>query len=375
VIRMGTQNIGGRFAVCAAIVAVALLLSGCTAPKVCDNRLVSGEFEALWETWQGIIALGVLVIFLISGLVYILSGLAAHRGLVVWAKNQMYEGFVTLILAMFAMMLVGFVCSMDVHVLDAECVPAQPQWWEGTSLTNLCSGSDCYDADTNWGSCNPFDVSHYYLQEFRNKLNDAFWYVAGLNFVVAALSTTSICYILSGLGACMSFGQGFSALSQQISNGLIVIVTAQLITMAQILLLKISEKLFGFLLPAGIILRSFGITRGFGGALIAIALGFYLIYPLSIVLFYGMLLDNVDTGLKGLKSQAPPSTDIFSSISNAISGAWSAIGDAVCGFIGLLVVGAVLVPFLTFIVVIAFVKGLSGALGEEVDVSNLTRLV
>ena len=355
-----------KLAPLALIFAAGLLLSGCTSPDVCDSKgLVSGDFTALWSSWQGAIALGVLVIFLISGLVYVLSGLIAHRGLMVWSKNQIYEGFVTLVFAFFALMLVGFVCSMDVHVLDADCVP-QDGFWKINPLYPA-QAEWRFDAGTHWGSCNAFDVANYDLQRFRNQISNGFYIVLAINLVVAGLASTVISYSVTGMGPTMSIGQGLSNTSQQLSTAMIAIVSAQLITMTQLLLLQVSARLFGFLMPAGIILRSFGITRGFGGSLIAIALGFYLIYPLAVVLCYGMVLGTVDSDLAvmGGKDTVP----------DGVSGDWWNPVDKTCAFVGTLIVGAVLVPFIVFVIVIAFVKGVSGMIGEEVDVSNLTRLV
>jgi len=337
-----------RFATYAFILVAGLLLSGCTIPKVCSDGGVHADFTTLWTTWQGVIATGVLVIFLVSGLVYILAGLIAHRGLIVWAKNQIYEGFVTLIFALFAMSLVGFVCSTDISIVGMRCPP-------GSS------------------SCNAFDAAYRYLDEFSGDINTGFILSSVLNFVVAGLSTLTFGFAIAGIGLSLGLGNGLTPLKQVLSNALVAIVTAKLIIVAQMMLLKISERIFSLLLPAGIILRSFGITRGFGGALIAIALGFYFIYPLSIVYFYGTLLGygaeglSISERLDELRhGQIPqePTDDL--SITTFVP---------ICGFIGLLIVGSLLVPFLTFIIVVSFVKGLSGTLGEEVDVSNLTRLV
>jgi len=329
-----------RIGAYALIAFLALLLGGCvTEQKVCESNLVSGHFEAFWNDWRGMLMTGVLIIFIVSGFVYMLGNLLTHRGLLVWAKNQMYEGFVTLIFAFFALSLVGFICSLD-----------------------ACLVSDCTASSPH----NAFDLAQHQLEAFSNKIAEGFWWVAGLNFVLAALVSMNLKLSVSGVGPTFSFANGLSSTSQQLGNAMMVIVAAQVLTMAQILILRISEKMFFFLLPAGILLRSFGMTRGFGGALVAIAIGFYLIYPLSIVLFYGMLDNTVSSGVNSMASQDIPS--------DASASGWDVMGQ-VCTFIGTLIVGAALIPFMVFIVVVSFVKGLSSAIGEEVDVSNLTRLV
>jgi len=341
VISMATSPRLKTFGAFALILLGAALLSGCTSPQVCKGGVVTTSFTDLWETWQGLIYMGVTMIFLVSGFVYMLSSLVRHRGLMKWSQDQFYEGVATLVLAFFAMSLVGFACSTDVTLLDV----------------------DCPEGDVK--KCNTFYVADSFLNTFRDKINTFFWEAFALNMFLSALASTTISFAVSSLGPTISIGQGLSFFTSQLTTGLTLVVGMQLITTMQILLLKISSRLFGFLLPAGILLRSFGITRGFGGSLIAIALGFYLIYPLAIVLSYGMVLDKVDAQFQA--DPGDPPTDE--------KGDWGATSSWFCGFLGILIVGAILVPFIVFVILIAFVKGLSSAIGEEVDVSNLTRLI
>lgn len=366
----------GRFARYAPLAIAALFLSGCTMPDVCYRGGVSSGFELLWSSWQGLIATGVLIIFLVSALAYMLATVANHPGVRMWAVNQMYEGIATLVLAIFFIGLISWVCGLDARIFGSEvtCVPSPLP----SDITDVTAGS-----------CNAFDVASYYLQGFRNKIVTGFTSLFSLNMVLAGLASFSYTAGTAGIQTQLSFGHGLTQVSQQMGMGLSAVAMAMLLVMAQIMLLKISEYLFGYLMVAGLILRSFGATRGFGGSLIAIALGFYLIYPLAIVLLYGLILGYVNNDVNALLGVAQGAGrtygnwwELFKNISMAFEDLWAAISggflapfNAIVSFIATLAVGTLLIPFIIFIIVISFVKGLSAALGEEVDVSNLTRLI
>ena len=218
------------------------------------------------------------------------------------------------------------------------------------------------------GDCSMFAVATYYLEDFSNTVWSAWWTIFAANMTLGAISTYTYAPGASGLGIVITFGAGLSQVSSSFSSALVMITIAQVLTKAQILLIKIAGALFGYLLPAGIVLRAFGITRGFGGALIAIAIGFYLIYPLAVVFSYGMVLNNVHNQVNSMPSGGGMDVDSWQSDSGGLFG-------SVCGIVGTVLVGAVIIPFIAFVIVVAFVKGLSAAIGDEVDVSNLTRLI
>jgi hypothetical protein len=100
-------------------------------------------------------------------------------------------------------------------------------------------------------------------------------------------------------------------------------------------------------LPLGIVLRSLPFVRGFGGSLIALVVALYIFYPLMLVID-GLIVESVMNGF--------PPVDIYGT--NAIT-----------------YIAAVFLPAINFIVIAALTHTLSGALGEELDVSRLGQMV
>jgi len=448
------------------LLAAALLLAQNAAAysvsgDICKSGTGLDLFEGSWAAFSPVILTGVLIIFLVAGLAWALAGVANHRGLRVWAKNQMAEGLITILLAAFGLGLVAFMCTIDVRDIGVDCVPETPLF---IAPGVFCLGASCFNTDTLWStatapSCSPYDVAYYKLQEYRNKQNEGFLYVYAINMLVGAIASVNIDLVLEGVGASISMGSGLSAIITSLQTAMTAMAVSQLLTMAQITLLKVSRLLFVLLFPAGVILRAFGITRGFGGTVLAIALGLFVIYPTLIALLYGMMLTTFSASLADLQSggtfifeftEATPAaacatfltelgdpalgiaitanvdtnpldktcrydgtrttetgpqmftakqiddttwrayqkavppvtwqsllTSVINLVSDNIVVKLFITGpiSSVCGFLGALVLGSILIPFIVFAVMVSFIKALSGLLGEEVDVSNLTRLI
>ncbi|MCX6776861.1 MAG: hypothetical protein NTY73_02755 [Candidatus Micrarchaeota archaeon] len=206
--------------------------------------------------------------------------------------------------------------------------------------------------------------------EMYKNIMGGFLTVTAIQSLLSALSTTTYGYAPGGVGFVVSPLGALGDIATSLRDGMIVLMTSAILTLTQMILLKMTESLFVILFPIGIILRSFGASRGFGGGLIAIALGLFLFYPLMVVLFYGSVLGSIQADYSSMTTSLQ-GQGLDASNSNWFGGLlWP-----VAGFIGKAMVGAIFIPILMFMVLIAFIKGLSTALGEEVDASNLTRLI
>ena len=313
--------------------------------NVCENGMLvplsdPASFLSVWSTWQGVVVTAVLIVFTVSAFAYMLAGIISHRGLRVWAQNQMYEGFATFVIAMFIVGLVSWICGFDATYVGATCEP---------------------------GHCNIFEVAEDYLLQFEGEVSDAWWYIALVNMAIAAIANLTFHMGAPGLGTTVNLGAGMGQVSSSLGSALIAVTVAQVLTLAQVQVLRIAELMFGYLLPAGVVLRSLGATRGFGGALIALAIGFYIVYPGAIVLMYGLVLNNVQNQL-GDMPVGGENLDDWQDEAGGLIG-------QVCGLLGTLCMGAAVVPFVVFIIVVSFTKSLSSQIGDEIDVSNLTKLI
>lgn len=333
---------------------LSLMLGGCvvsggqmTVKPACSSGAVSPEFEQYWLDWQGLSFLAASTVFLVAAFVYALGHVLVHRKVILWAREQMEEALLAMAITIFVIGFVSFLCTLDLNSLGID---------------TGCTGD----------SCNMVNVAFGYLNSLYNLIMQGYVTVAGLNAVMSSVATTSIGKAPGGVGVIISPLAVFKDISSSLTTAMIVLMTSAIIVLTQMVLLKMTESLFVILFPIGVLLRSFGATRGFGGGLIAIAIGFFVFYPLLAVLFYGAVLGDIQTTYEGMSDSfkegglSPTNPSWFSG---------NPLSEFFVGFIGKTIVGAIFMPLVMFMILVSFVKGLSYALGEEVDVSNLTRLI
>ncbi|MCX6776153.1 MAG: hypothetical protein NT130_04885 [Candidatus Micrarchaeota archaeon] len=361
------MNILRKALLCAVL--LALLLPGCiinsngtmTVSPACDSATgtVTPEFQNTWMSWQGIAFLAGSTIFIVSILAYTLGYALMHRKVIMWAKEQMQEACLSMVIVLFVIGLVSFLCSLDLRTLgmEASCICTDP--------------TEVYPACTTGSSCNFVDAGYGMLMEMYKIIMYGFLTLTAMQALLASVSTITIGLAPGGIGIIFNpFGMA-GDIASSLRDGMIVLMISAIFTLTQMVLLKMTESLFVILFPIGIILRSFGATRGFGGGLIAIAIGFFLLYPLLVILFYGSVLGSIQTDYNSMTTSMQ-GKGLDASTSNWFGGDML---SSVVGFVGKTILGALFIPLLMFMILVAFVKGLSTALGEEVDVSNLTRLI
>jgi hypothetical protein len=153
------------------------------------------------------------------------------------------------------------------------------------------------------------------------------------------------------------------------------------------------------LLPLGIILRTFRLTRGAGGFLIAIGISMHLLLPMGI-LFVDILgdafLENSETpaeykeaaALSGTSATCTPGSTSDDTVtfvdgnmvmentnSREAIGVYNALRTDMKSFMFLIMIKATLGPVIAVLMMIGGIRFLSALAGAEVDVSALARVV
>ncbi|NYZ60624.1 hypothetical protein H0O01_02905 [Candidatus Micrarchaeota archaeon] len=115
-------------------------------------------------------------------------------------------------------------------------------------------------------------------------------------------------------GNCWLFGVAFtysgcSSINVPFSSASLAARTMAMAILAlnsQLVLLNLASRFFfPVLLPLGLFLRTFHVTRGTGGVLIAFAVAFYFVYPLATIITKGMS-DEVPLSALGIHYPEPP---------------------------------------------------------------------
>lgn len=161
-------------------------------------------------------------------------------------------------------------------------------------------------------------------------------------------------------------------------------------TYAQMFLLSLAQSYaFTFIIPLGLLLRCFKLSRGAGGALIAIGFGFYAVYPTVVVATDRMLHDTnlypsppayVLPQLTGGPSDAentcdPRETDVTKSLAqfDAYANDLTDFGNSekLTYFV---LVKILFMSILNLIITLGFIRMFAHIIGSEIDVSGLARI-
>ncbi len=312
------------------------------------------------SSWQVLSALGILVSWFVVSLAYMVGSFLDNIGLMARAKSEVWEIITTTLILGSVIVIVTGACTFPASYMNPQA------------------------------KGNLFDTATNYLLWVRNNTMAVLGDLMVMNSAISMLLSVMMGFTIFGIGVS---GQPFAGLQPLMNimnlfiNGAMICLIA---TVAQITILKFIEAgAFNILLPAGIVCRSFPFTRQFGGSLIAIAIGLFIFYPLMLV---------IDDAAVGTKSINPAVTGINYGIINTIKshivslgpnllfgpiGIFRTLLDIIIIYfveepiVGLGVVGlsAFILPAINAVVFVAVVRELSKVLGQEVDVTSLSRVI
>ncbi len=321
-------------------------------------------------SWQVLSALGILVSWFVLSLTYMVGSLLDNVGLMARAKAEVWEIITTTIILASVIVIASAACTFPASYVNPIL---------GASTDNM------------------FKVSENYLFWLGNKTMQVFADLMDMNNTISVLLSIMGGFNIFGIGLTMQPFAGLQPLMNIMNlfmNGaMICMITA----VAQMTVLKFIEAgVLSVLLPAGIVCRSFPFTRQFGGSLIAIALGLYIFYPLMLV---------VDDAIMGSPSRDPRAGGIGYSGSSNTAAIIASVPFMMVGFflggasgaasmfsptldmvvtyfvnkpivgLGEVALAAFILPAINGVVFVAVVRDLSRILGQEVDVSSLSRIV
>ncbi len=308
------------------------------------------KIESQWSFWGPIAMLGVLCAFLVAAFAYMLGIGFDVRELRMWAKSEMYQAFASAVL-------VGALIVLTYIMLD-----------EGMAVIL-------------GANVNPFAVAHRYLEGVANPLID--WYRNFYNWTywIEALTT---------LYKYENMGPGEIYLLVWLKPILVdpphlamhfIIQVLMIVYFQESILSFIQQKMFSVLLPLGVFLRIFPITRGAGGLIIALAIGFFFVYP-TIFAFVARMTEE-QAAMEAALSTARASTvginfEQFSAcehdFEDAAKTAEEQANPAVVAkvnqfhsFLPPIILKAVFYPMIIFAVTISFIRIAAPLLGSDIS--------
>ena len=145
-----------------------------------------------------------------------------------------------------------------------------------------------------------------------------------------------------------------------------VLLVMLILNQVQLMLLSSSLLFLALFTVMGLILRTFGFTRTFGGAMIALGLGLGLVYPLLVSVTYGFITPHI--------AQASLANDFANGLGLLYAFIFGSLSSGSADFLarlGYVIMGLTFVPFLNFIILDAFIVDFSKSVGERIDFMSM----
>lgn len=410
-----------------AILALAVFAVLLASPLAYAQMPRAGKsFQSLWSGygWQSVAAAAVFISLLIVSLAYLLGISFRQPQMTAWAKNELYQAFAS---ALMLATIIGVVYFFSNLTSAASCTFASGCDYDTVCAAAIAANQPCeYHIEKAWLLVTAVQRNATVQADQLLSINMRAAALQSVGkYIDVSLGTGTLMYPWQDCGVkgtCASGAEGFGlslfagvAMMTDAINLMFPILFSWITSfIAQaVFLAMVRDAIFPIFLTMGLILRTFFFTRKLGGLLIAIAIGVYTMYPFMYVLLqdqydFTVWLDNYNPWtcdchpdpVSGVKTMlhCPVRWCSGSMVEIVIWGkpfitdlgvdppvgrsSFDADNPHPVDFIfaftqqlGMLMVPAVIIPLLSALVTIAFIKGLSPLLGGDVEIAGLTHLI
>lgn len=338
----------------------------------------------------------IISMFVVVGIAHLVARVMHNRRLGEWARNEFVEVFISAIIVggLFTLMNpdTGIIIQAFNSLVPSESVtvpsfgnitvsvPPLGIATRGCGLAGVPDGCLCF--------------AYNYLSLLSREIGGLIGGLLILNFGLDTLSKFAIDLIVVEITPLA----GISSIVMVINSAIQSLIFLGVLALMQMMLLVfISKTALTVFLPMGAVLRCFFGTRRVGGALIALSVGGYLIFPLTMAVNAVATQELITSGemkplqdlygsVEGLKLFGGAS---FASSADYISGEkWLAYLDNIRGAIGALsrvlqeipatltsIIAALalqvtLLPVLSVMITVLAIKELAGLFGSEINLSR-----
>ncbi len=212
-----------------------------------------------WYNWVPITLVALLIGYFLAALAYMASQLIGSPDLHAWAKNELYETSVSALFVGLAVSAIGFLSLLSLQLI----------------------GVDYQVAANNYIYLLSADLMHVYAL-----ITKGIFTMGLLSYLTFSFSTPNapLPVMIGVTGSITPFG-GMNLLSNNLIMVSNVLSFAIISVVGQKVVLDfIMQVGFRFLLPVAIFLRCFTLTRKLGATLMAVAIGVYIVYPMTLVM-------------------------------------------------------------------------------------------
>ncbi|VVB98093.1 Uncharacterised protein [uncultured archaeon] len=332
---------------------------------VCASGSFSQSLFLGANSWAGASIMALLASAAVLAFLYMLATLLQNQSALANVRLELYEFAVTAAILTVVFLLLNGMCSVKTSWVYPDISSVNPDW----------ADKSMYYSSTN------------YLMQFA----DYTLRIMSLQYVaymfIDWVTSMEISSTPMGIGATLKPVSGLGSVFKPVLNNAFSAETIGVVTTeAQVYVMDYgSYGLLKYFLPLGLVLRSFNVTRRIGGTLIALTLVFLFIYPPLVILTYApvnaSMLSTIDY-FKGAYGAGVigASTGLWMFIQFAATYLWGpdflfAYALATMPAAAKIFFGAVFMPLFNTVILVTTARYLSKALGEEIDITNLTRMI
>ncbi len=339
--------------------------------------------------WQTLSLLALVVSVGILSVIYLFNRLFGNEQGETWVKIELFEILTT-----------AFIMVIIIGLLNAACV--LPVGDLGLNVGDDVKGLNVFDAAAE--TLSDFSWVLTYTMTGLHSLYIPFDFMTTQTMTAQPLGMGTTVQPTAGMGAVIKPGY---------VNALQMMSVAFIVIRAELLLLDFATfAMIKYYLPLGILLRCFAPTRRIGGTLIGLVVGVVLVFPSLIVLngvftesftsaanpfglnepieFLGSLLSAGGTAIwsdmwEGFSGALGSGTGAFTpfSLFQIPIGILSSVVGLFAGFYSFIFMWAagqafligLFFPALNTLLLVTTIRYLTRAFGEEIDVTNLTRMI
>ncbi|MEM0154726.1 MAG: hypothetical protein QW814_02740, partial [Methanothrix sp.] len=291
---------------------------------------------------MGLAIIIVLIVITISAFIYIVAGVINSFNAKNWAKIQIYEALLSIVLLLiFLSLFYIFLINPSTYYNSVGLLPKECNTPSINTLFNL-------------SACD--------IGTFSNNALGYFDLVSVIGLAAGSSPGLELGFEpIEGLGISTELTSIMpDGLEGMLGTGLSALIFFLVLNNLQLILISGSILFLTFFITLGVFARLFGVTRTFGGAMIAFGLGLGVIYPLLISLTYGFIDANMISA-SGAFALLPSAIVDF--ITFAYGSAIPLLPSGLILGLGYVIAGLTFIPFINFIILDAFIVDFSRAIG------------
>ena len=332
-------------------------------------------FQPMYTAWFSVAGISAVAILGLLVLIYTLFRFTGRSDITVWTRVKIYDVLLSIVLIIAFAYAANIIYNLPLGYLNTNMgiVPTECLG----SMYNIYSLSVCDMSTFNYFSAR-LNLEQYYMMVIMGTvqptLGVSISYPSFLGSVFSGKLSAEITFINADIS--------FKYLGTFVDAIYVFVLGNDL----QLIILSSAAVIFAILMSLGLIARIFGISRTFGGAMIAFALGIGILYPILTIINYGFINVAVD-------NVYPASISFMSGllISGVATGGASSVLYAagvyfsyllgnnlatilptyLFAYVGIVWVGLTLIPLINLIIVDVFIIDFSQAIGERMDLLSL----